>query len=66
MRGPVGSSDIWVQEGVRNSRFTFDPADDRYPLWSPDGTRLVFASNRSGAYDLYEKARTVRGTSSFF
>jgi serine/threonine protein kinase/Tol biopolymer transport system component len=62
MRGPVGSSDIWIQEGARNSRFTFDPADDRYPLWSPDGTRVVFASNRTGAYDLYEKAANGSGT----
>ena len=29
-RGPVGSGDIWMQEGTRTSRFTFDPADDRY------------------------------------
>ncbi|HXB66951.1 MAG TPA: protein kinase [Candidatus Acidoferrales bacterium] len=62
MRGPVGSSDIWLQGVIRNSRFTFDPADDRYPIWSPDGTRVVFASNRNGAYDLYEKAADGSGT----
>lgn len=61
MRGPVGSSDIWVQEGIRDSRFTFDPADDRYPLWSPDGARVAFASNRTGVYDLYEKAADGSG-----
>jgi serine/threonine protein kinase len=55
MRGPVGSSDIWFQEGNRDSRFTFDPADDRYPLWSRDGASLAFASNRMGVYNLYEK-----------
>jgi len=54
-RGPVGSSDIWIEEGARTSRFTFDPADDRYTIWSPDGTRVVFSSNRKGAYDLYQK-----------
>jgi serine/threonine protein kinase/Tol biopolymer transport system component len=62
MRGPVGSSDIWVQEGVRNTRFTIDPADDRYPIWSPDGARLAFASNRNGAYDLYDKAADGSGS----
>ena len=62
MRGPVGSADIWVQEGVRNSRFTFDPADDRYPIWSPDGARVVFASNRNGAYDFYQKAANGSGS----
>jgi Tol biopolymer transport system component len=56
MRGPVGSADIWVQEGVRNTRLTFDQADDRYPIWSPDGASIVFASNRNGAYDLYQRA----------
>ena len=61
MRGPVGSSDIWVQDVIRNNRFTFDPADDRYPIWSPDGTRVVFASNRNGTYDLYEKAADGSG-----
>jgi eukaryotic-like serine/threonine-protein kinase len=60
-RGPVGSSDIWMQEGMRTSRFTFDPADDRYAIWSPDGARVVFASNRKGAYDLYQKPANGSG-----
>jgi predicted Ser/Thr protein kinase len=55
MRGPTGSADVWLQDSVRNTRFTFDPADDRYPIWSPDGAAVVFASNRKGAYDLYQK-----------
>jgi Tol biopolymer transport system component len=46
---------------MRNSRFTFDPADDRYPIWSPDGTRVVFASNRNGPYDLYQKPANGSG-----
>ena len=56
MQGPIGSSEIWLQEGIHRSRLTFDPADDRYPVWSPDGARVAFSSNRSGSYDLYEKA----------
>jgi Tol biopolymer transport system component len=62
MRGPVGSSDIWLQDGIRATRFTLNPADDRYPLWSPDGTRVLFASNRSGAYDLYQKPADGSGS----
>jgi hypothetical protein len=61
MRGPIGSSDIWLQDASRNSRFTFDAADDRYPIWSPDGARVAFASNRSGAYDVYERAADGSG-----
>ena len=55
MHGPVGSSDIWIQDKLHNERFTFGGSDNRYPIWSPDGSRIVFASNRNGAYDLYVK-----------
>ncbi|MGH9852694.1 MAG: TolB family protein, partial [Blastocatellia bacterium] len=36
-------------------RFTFDPANDQFPIWSPDGSRIVWASDRSGWFHLYEK-----------
>ena len=35
------------------TRITHDPADDAFPAWSPDGQRIVFASQRSGNYNLY-------------
>ncbi|MCZ7546211.1 MAG: DPP IV N-terminal domain-containing protein [Anaerolineae bacterium] len=34
-------------------RLTDNDADDVAPAWSPDGTRLAFASDRDGDYDLY-------------
>jgi Tol biopolymer transport system component len=37
------------------SRVTFDAASDRFPLWSPDGTRIVFGSSRSGPFEIYQK-----------
>ena len=51
------NSDIWLYEVDRgvNTRFTFDPAVEWNPVWSPDGSRVVFASNRKVHHDLYEK-----------
>jgi len=52
-----GGEDIWLFDlarGVR-TRFTFDPALDDDPVWSRDGSMIVFDSNRGGTYALYEK-----------
>src|SRR4030095_903956 len=53
-----GNVDIWVWEITRQvaTRFTVDPATERGPVWSPDGSRIVFVSNRGGSSkDLFEK-----------
>lgn len=34
-------------------RITNNNAVDRYPAWSPDGTQIAFASNRSGSYEIW-------------
>jgi Tol biopolymer transport system component len=38
-----------------SSRFTFDPARELVPQWSPDGRRIVYTSNAKGPGDLYIK-----------
>ena len=40
--------DVWVYEWARDTltRLTFDPTQDRNPVWTPDGRRIVFASAR--------------------
>lgn len=55
--------DIWILELARGTftRFTFDPNTDRRPVWSPDGTRVVFSSNRSGVDNLYQRLATGAG-----
>ena len=47
--------DLWLLDGARTTRLTFDAATDTHPIWSPDGTRIVFRSNRTGVDDLYQK-----------
>jgi hypothetical protein len=48
-----GFTDVWLLEGTPKSRLTFDAASDQRPIWSPDGTPIVFRSDRSGLADLY-------------
>jgi len=50
-----GNTDLWLLDGARTSRLTFDAGADRFPIWSPDGRRLVFDSDRTGVRDLYVK-----------
>jgi Tol biopolymer transport system component len=38
-------------DGTQYRRLTDDPFRDRGPTWSPDGTRIAFYSDRSGAYE---------------
>ncbi|MFQ5767102.1 MAG: TolB family protein, partial [Acidobacteriota bacterium] len=54
----LGTADLWIHEVVEGSRtrFTFNPADDANPVWSPDSTRIVFRSMRKGVYDLFVKS----------
>jgi serine/threonine protein kinase len=43
--------DIWVYDWARDAltQLTFDPVNDRDPVWTPDGRRIVFASDRAKA-----------------
>ena len=56
-----GNQDLWLLDGTRTSRFTFDAALDQFPIWSPDGTRIVFSSSRPGTADLYLGAASRPG-----
>jgi hypothetical protein len=49
------NTDVWLLEGDRTSRLTFDAGLDERPIWSPDGFRVAFQSNRKGRGDLYAK-----------
>jgi Tol biopolymer transport system component len=55
-----GNADLWLLDAVRSTRFTFDPADDVIPVWSPDGGKIVFRSVRGNA-NIYEKQTNGAG-----
>ena len=56
--------DVWIWDLLRETltRLTFDPGADQYPVWTPDGTRVVFSSTADGASNLYWKAADGTGT----
>jgi serine/threonine-protein kinase len=57
-------NDIWIADLTRLTltRLTIDPANDFYPVWTPNGRRIIFNSNRAGAGDLFWQAADGTGT----
>ncbi|MDQ3281083.1 MAG: serine/threonine-protein kinase [Acidobacteriota bacterium] len=56
-------ADIWifdVDRGVR-ARLTYEQYNEQSPIFSPDGNAVLFASDRTGLYDLLK--RTLTGKS---
>jgi Tol biopolymer transport system component len=56
--GPSPDAEIWLFDLLRRQakQLTFSAGEDRHPVWSPDGDRVVFASRRQGASGLYQKS----------
>jgi Tol biopolymer transport system component len=55
--------DVWVRDLARDtaSRLTFDPGNDASPIWSPDGNRVFFSSNRTVSIACMAKAANGTG-----
>ena len=51
---PAQTRDIWLIDLARAdtaTRLTFDPATEADPIWSPDGSQVLFNSSRTGAFN---------------
>ena len=58
-------NDIWIWDQGRATlgRLTLDPGQDNFPLWTPNGRRIIFSSNRGiGQPNLWSQAADGTGT----
>ncbi len=58
-----GNADIWMHDLSRGlaTRFTFDPAEDRTPIWAPDGGSLFFSRRNGSALEFFRKPASGGG-----
>ena len=60
-----GDSDIWIWDLIREimSRLTLDETTENNPLWTTDGQKIVFSSNRDNTFSIYWKSADGAGES---
>jgi len=53
----AGNTDIWIYDLARGTlpRLTFEPGMDNYPVWTPDGKRVAYASAKGGPPNIFWK-----------
>jgi Tol biopolymer transport system component len=56
-----GNNDVWLLDGTRMGRFSFEPGVDSFPLWSPDGLRIVTSSVRNDQRQILVKPSSGAG-----
>ena len=64
LRSAKANDDIHVFDIPRASltRFTYEGGDEQNPVWTPDGKRLAYASQRGGTPTMYWKTADGNGT----
>jgi serine/threonine-protein kinase len=62
--GTGGNEDIWIWDLVRETttRLTFDEAIVAFPIWTPDGNKIIYSSTRAlGKESVYCKSADGTG-----
>jgi len=61
VRATDQEDDLWVWDVARQAftRLTFTPGTDAFPVWMPDGRRLIFSSAREGQRNLFWQATST-------
>jgi len=64
LRSAKANDDIHVFDFPRGSltRFTYEGGDEQSPVWTPDGTRMAYASQRGGTPTMYWKTADGNAT----
>ena len=59
----LSTPDLWLYDLLRGTslRVTTDPGTDASARWAPDGSRIVFRSDRGGNNDLFLKGANLTG-----
>ena len=57
-----GNSDVWLIDSLRMSRMTVTSNTEAFPIWSPDGNRIVYRSNSTGVFNLFVAAVSAPGS----
>jgi len=53
---------IWHVTGETLTRLTLEPSQESYPVWTADGRRVIFGSDRSGPVNLFWQPADGTGT----
>ena len=60
----VANYNLWIYDLLRDKdiRLTFGSSRNSFPVWAPDGSRVIFSSNRSGPWDMFERRSDGTGS----
>jgi Tol biopolymer transport system component len=59
-----GNANVWLLNMTRDvaTPLTVGSGSSSWPVWTPDGRRIIFRSTRKGPYDLYQRLTNGAGS----